>query len=137
MSSKFNSVVLGATVIGVAIVVGSAFVASAGESGRVCAPPAVAFDEDAGMEAPKVAHKVDPRYPKEALKAGASGNVVLDAVIDTNGVVGDVSVIETPHASLGEAAEKALRQWRFEPARDKNGAPIGVCFSVAIEFHLK
>ncbi len=137
MSSKFNSVVLGAAVIGVAIVVGSAFVASAGESGRVCAPQAVAFDEDAGMEAPEVAHKVDPRYPKEALKEGASGDVVLDAVIDSNGVVSNVNVIESPHASLSAAAENALRQWRFEPARDKSGQPIDVCFLVTIQFHLK
>lgn len=137
MSRKSNSTVLGAIVIGVAIVVGSAFVASADESGRVCVPPAVAFDEDAGMEAPEVAHKVDPRYPKEALKEGASGDVVLDAVIDSNGVVSDVNVVESPHASLSAAAEKALRQWRFEPAQDANGAAIDVCFAVTIQFHLK
>lgn len=137
MSRKFNSVILGAAVIGVAIIIGSAIVVSAGESGRVCAPPAVAFDEAAGMKAPEVTHKVDPRYPREALKDGASGDVVLDAVIDSNGVVSDVNVVESPHASLSAAGEKALRQWRFEPARDAEGTAIGVCFKVTIEFHLK
>lgn len=137
MSRKPSSVILAAAIIGVAIVIGSAFAVSAGERNRVCASPAVVFDEDAGMKEPKVVHKVDPKYPKEALKEGASGEVVLDVVIDANGVVGDMSVIETPHASLSAAAEKALQQWRFEPARDKSGEPLDVCYVVTIEFHLK
>jgi len=137
MSRKSSSVVLGAIIISVAIVAGSAFGASAGESDRVCESPAVVFDEDAGMTEPKVVHKADPKYPKEALKEGASGDVILDAVIDANGVVGEVSVIETPHTSLSEAAVEALRQWRFEPAQSKSGEAIDVCFSVTITFRLK
>ncbi len=137
MSKESSSVVLGTIIISVAIVVGSTVGVSASERDRVCASPAVVFDEDAGMTEPIVVHKVDPKYPKEALKEGASGDVVLDAVIDSNGVVSDVSVIESPHASLSAAAEKALRQWRFEPARDKKGVPIEVCFAVTIQFHLK
>lgn len=137
MTRKPVSFIFGAIIIGAVVVLGSASVVSGGERSRTCEPPAVVFDPDSGMTAPKVEHKVDPKYPTDALKAGASGDVVLGAVIDSRGVVADVDVIDSPHQSLSAAAEKALRQWRFEPARDKDGILIDVCFKVTIQFHLK
>ena len=111
--------------------------AAVGAYDRTCSEPAVIFDESGDMTAPEVVTKVDPKYPEEAKKEGVSGKVVLDVVIDSKGAVVDVNVLEDPDARLSAAAADAVRQWRFEPARDSRGKPIAVCYVLTVKFHLK
>ena len=113
------------------------FAATVGAYDRVCSAPAVIFDESGDMTAPEVTNKVDPKYPEETRKEGVSGTVILDVVIDSTGAVEDVNVLEDPDTRLSAAAVDAVRQWRFEPARDKNGKPIAVCYVLTVKFHLK
>jgi protein TonB len=121
-------------IIGLALIAGPV---GAEEPERVCKEPAVIFDESAGMTEPEVTHKVNPAFPREALKEKASGLVVLDVVIDSNGAVGEITVVESPNEYLSKAAVDAMRQWKYEPARNKDGEAIAVCYLVKIGFHLK
>ncbi|WP_120495397.1 TonB family protein [Kiloniella sp. EL199] len=59
-----------------------------------------------------------PEYPQRAKRKKLQGNVVLRAKIDRSGIVQEIRVWRSSgHRLLDKAAEKAMRQWRFTPAR--------------------
>lgn len=95
------------------------------------------WQEGIGLSQPVAIEKVNPRYPVAALKAGASGVVVLEAIIGTDGRVVDARILESPDPNLGDAAADAVRQWLFEPARDQQGTPLKVSMVLTLTFHLK
>jgi TonB family protein len=104
---------------------------------RVCPEDVAIYDPAEGISEPQVVHKVSPQYPEEARKEGATGSVVLDAIIDTEGQVVEVGVLEDPDQRLTEAAVGAVRQWRFEPATTADGTPVKVCFILTVKFSLE
>jgi TonB family protein len=87
---------------------------------------------------PRLIHKVDAAYPKDALAARAEGFVVVAAMIGADGTVGDVQVVR--HAdgwpSLDQAAVDAVRQFVYTPAL-KEGVPVASQIHVKIEFSLR
>jgi protein TonB len=95
-------------------------------------PPARPMRVHAGMQAPvKVVH-VDPIYPAIAQTARVQGVVILEAIIDERGLVKSVSVLRSIPL-LDRAAEDAVRQWRFTPAR-LNGEAVPVVMTVTVRF---
>ncbi len=76
-----------------------------------------------------------PLYPELARQTRIEADVVLRAVIRKNGSVGEIEVLLCNRPSLGfeESAVKAVRQWRYEPAR-MNGEPVDAYFTVFVEF---
>ena len=89
------------------------------------------------IAAPVLLQRVNPVYPENARKEGITGVVVVEATIDETGAVRDVRVIESPHEALAQAATDAVRQWRFEPARDPKGKPVEVYWKVTLAFKLQ
>jgi len=85
---------------------------------------------------PEVIEKVNPKYPDEARKAGIMGQVWVETVINENGTVDDIEVVESPDELLSKAAVEAIRQWTFEPALC-DGRPVGVYYHLTIKFSLK
>jgi TonB family protein len=63
----------------------------------------------------KVKSKVSPVYPEIARKMGITGNVKLQLVVSSNGVVKETKVIGG-HPILVNAAMDAVKKWRFETA---------------------
>jgi TonB family protein len=59
-------------------------------------------------------HEVNPNYPGKARKKDATGKIVLQVTIATDGSVRDVSV-ESGDPSLTPAATEAVGQWRYVP----------------------
>jgi protein TonB len=82
--------------------------------------------------------QVLPDYPALARKAGVQGRMVLEAVVQTDGSVGDVQVLQSPGSHLGfeEAAVQAVRQWRYRPGM-QNGRPVAVVFTIWMDFDLQ
>ena len=72
---------------------------------------------------PEPLDEVAAPYPEKALVRGVHGDVVVEVEIDDTGRVVSVVVVEG-HALLVEAAVKAARAVRFEPARDSLGQAI-------------
>jgi len=95
------------------------------------------WQEGAGLSQPLAIERVNPRYPVAALRAGASGVVVLEAIVSSDGHVKEVRILESPDPSLSEAGADAVRQWMFSPARDDDGTPIEVSMVLTLTFHLK
>jgi TonB family protein len=77
--------------------------------------------------APRIVHRVDARYPAGGELRG--GTVVLDAVIQDDGVPRVLRVVRSLSWEMDEVAIAALEQWRFTPA-EREGAPVKVRMNV-------
>lgn len=86
-------------------------------------------------ELPVAISRVPPQYPDAARAAGTQGTVQLEALVKTDGTVGDVRVdVSVP--GLDEAAKACLRQWTFKPGMSA-GKPVEAWVGVPISFHLR
>jgi protein TonB len=80
--------------------------------------------------------RVSPEYPPAALAAGFEGTVAVAAVVNSDGSVGAVEVVESSNPKLGfnEAAIDAMTQWRFSPARS-NGEAVDSVYAYVFYFY--
>jgi TonB family protein len=78
--------------------------------------------------------KVAPSYPEQALKAGLQGAVVLQAWIDKDGSIRDLKLVDGS-LLLGQAAVKAVKQWRYKPYV-RNGVAVEAETYVTVNFRL-
>ncbi len=83
---------------------------------------------------PRLARRVSPAYPPEAIAARLAGPVVIDAMTDIYGKVKEAHVI-SGHPLLNAAALRAVREWTYEPYL-VNGIPHAVRFTVTVNFVL-
>ncbi len=89
-------------------------------------------------EPPVPIKQVPPHYPRLVKKAGIEGTVVLSVEIKKDGTVGDVEVVKSVYPGKGgldEAAIKAVKKWKFEPAKSA-GEPITVWVNIPLTFSL-
>jgi TonB family protein len=72
----------------------------------------------------RLAHSVSPKSPVDVHSADAQGKIVLKTVVDENGKVDGVRLVEG-NAILATAAMQAVRQWRYRPyVRDGKALPF-------------
>lgn len=76
-----------------------------------------------------------PRYPPVAQAARIEGTVILEAVIDAQGVVQNVTVLRSVPL-LDRAAIEAVQQWRYKPTR-LNGVAIPIVMTVTVSFSMR
>lgn len=89
-----------------------------------------------GVAPPRLLREVRAEYSDQARRANLEGEVVLEIVVRRDGTVGDVRVLRGLGLDLNDRAIRAVRQWRFSPARLK-GTPVDVVVEVAVEFRLR
>jgi protein TonB len=87
------------------------------------------------LNMPKKIRDVAPEYPALALSAKVEGDVIIEAVIATDGSVRDARVLRS-QPLLDRAAVDAVRQWHYEPTR-LNGQPVPVIVTVTVRFRLQ
>ena len=85
------------------------------------------------LQAPVATHEVDPGYPLELMRQNVQGTVTLSAVIQTDGSVGEVKVLNGVDDRLDQYASAALARWKFTPAM-RNGNPTPLQAVVMIPF---
>jgi TonB family C-terminal domain len=56
-----------------------------------------------------------PIYPQALLRAGITGDVRVGFVVNADGSVSKVSILQSEHPDLAEAVRVAIKQWRFKP----------------------
>ena len=94
------------------------------------------FKEEAVDSPPKVIHRAMPKYPWSAEKRGEEGYVVFKIKLSEKGRIEKLWTTESkPPGIFDEAAEKAIRQYRFSPASYK-GRPVPVICTQRIVFQL-
>jgi len=86
------------------------------------------------VSAPGPLKKVDPKYPPTLINEHVEGEVVLYAVIRTDGSVDSIQLVRGIDDQLDANAMRALSQWKFRPAT-KQGIPIELEAIVHIPFH--
>lgn len=79
-------------------------------------------------------HRVEPAYPTLAKAARVQGEVILTAVISTNGEIENLQLV-SGHPMLVPAALAAVKQWRYKPYL-LNGQPVEVETTITVIFAL-
>jgi protein TonB len=80
-------------------------------------------------------YRVNPAYPELASRIHVSGVVCLEAIIDEEGNVTDITVL-SGHPLLRDAAVEAVKQWKYTPTV-QNGEPAPILASIQIAFRLR
>jgi periplasmic protein TonB len=83
--------------------------------------------------APSPKNTVKPEYSKEMLDAKIEGVIRAELLIDIDGTVKDVRILNDLGFGTKEAARKAFLQWTFDPAK-KGDTPVAVWISFSIRF---
>lgn len=76
----------------------------------------------------KIITRVAPEYPRVARNLNIRGSVKLEAVVAPDGSVKSVEV-KGGHPLLAQAAQEAIRNWKFEPAPHETRETIEVKFN--------
>jgi TonB family protein len=74
-----------------------------------------------------------PVYTELGRKAGVSGAVIIEAVIDEQGDVAEATVVKGLPMGLDKAALDAIEGWKFKPAT-REGKPVQVLYTVTVRF---
>lgn len=78
-----------------------------------------------------------PRYPYLSRANGEEGKVVLQVVVDRNGIASEITVVESSgYRRLDKAARLAVKKWKFQPAQ-KGGIKVQGMVQVPISFILR
>jgi TonB family protein len=91
---------------------------------------------DADVQLPIVLHTVYAQYTSEAMRAKVEGRVVVQGIVDRDGIVHDVQVLQRLESSLDEAAQRAFAQWVFRPATHL-GQAVEMAVTVEMTFTLR
>ena len=90
--------------------------------------------EIAVEEAPILLSFPPPVYPSEARKSETEGQVVVKALVGTDGRVHKTIVVHSVYG-LDDAAVVAVQEARFTPAMS-DGKPVAVWVQIPLRFHL-
>lgn len=78
-----------------------------------------------------------PAYPPALAESGIDGTVIARFFIGTDGVPETVRIVRTPHPLFDAAVVEAVRQWRYEPARDARGRAVRHPVQMPFRFRLE
>lgn len=84
---------------------------------------------------PVLIYKVDPEYTAEAKAAKVQGPVVVNLIVNQQGLPENVHVVRGLNLALDERAVVAVRQYRFQPAI-REGQPVSVPVNVEVKYQL-
>ena len=93
------------------------------------------FDLSKLDQIPVAQFQARPQYPFEMRRAGINGEVVVDFIVDTNGVVQNAYAIRSSQREFEAAAVQAVSKWKFKPGR-KGGRAVNTHMQVPIVFSL-
>jgi TonB family protein len=97
--------------------------------------PAVPLPIGGDVQAARMISSVPPVYPSLARAQHIQGQVLVDALIDTNGRVSSMRIVSGP-VLLHQAAMDALRQWKYQAAT-LDGKAVPMHLTVTIQFRLQ
>jgi TonB family protein len=104
---------------------------SGGAGGSMAGPPAGVGE----TSEPVALRRVLPKYPLLARQARIEGEVVLDALILSDGTVGEVRVVRGLPLGCTQAAIEALRRWSFRPG-ERDGVAVDARFTLTVDFRI-
>jgi protein TonB len=112
-----------------------AFLAAALLAGCAIPPGDILIVQDFD-EPPRPISTPPPRYPYEAMDAGAEGSAEIDFVVTRRGRVMEVAFLGPLDPALKEAVLEGTHRWCFSPAV-KDGKPVDSRLRTRVEFRRK
>jgi TonB family protein len=94
-----------------------------------------AADQVKDVSAPKVEHRMDPKYSEFAARDKVQGTLRLRVVVDASGIPQRLAVSQPLGYGLDASAVEAVRKWRFTPGM-KDGSPVAAGVVVEQQFSL-
>ncbi len=88
------------------------------------------------ISGPKIIKSMEPEYSEEARRKAVSGVVVVDLIVDQDGLPQNVKVLRGVGSGLDEQAVKAVRQYRFKPAMGVAGVPVSDEIQIDVSFKI-
>ncbi len=85
--------------------------------------------------APRLKHDVKPQFTKEMIAAKLEGVIKAELLIDIDGKVKEVKILNDLGFGTKEKALEAFLQWEFDPAM-RDGKPVATWISYSIRFVL-
>ena len=77
------------------------------------------------------------RYPQIAQENGVSGKVVLSFVIEKDGTLTNIEVLQSPDRSLADEAVRVLKTSpKWEPGQQRN-QPVRVKYTLPVDFRIQ
>jgi periplasmic protein TonB len=95
----------------------------------------VVFDISKLDQVPSPRFQARPQYPFEMRRAGISGDVLVDFIVDTNGDVRNAYAVHSSQREFEQSAVQAVTKWKFRAGR-KNGHAVFTHMQVPIQFTL-
>ncbi len=99
------------------------------------APPTKVVRVGGNIVTPKMIKKVAPEYPDLAKASRIGAVIIMEAQVDTHGLVQSVNVLKG-HPLFDEAAIAAVKQWRYRPLL-LNGEPTEFIVTVTLTFNIQ
>jgi TonB family protein len=81
-------------------------------------------------------HDVTPIYPMTARQYRIQGDVIVSAMIDKNGDLNRICIVQPVGAGLDESSVNAIRQWKYRPYIF-HGEPVEVETAIKVQFHMR
>jgi protein TonB len=95
--------------------------------------PTLALKADEKNEPPVPVRTVSPEVPSSFSRSGNVGLVTINFLVDATGNVQEPTIVKTSHPELAEPALKAIKKWRFKPAK-KDGEAVAVHVTIPMKF---
>lgn len=86
--------------------------------------------------APEIVYKQQPEYPEVARKVRLQGEVTVEALVDQEGCVNKVDILQGLPMGLDKATQDAVSRWVFHPAQAK-GKPVPVAYVLTVNFSVQ
>ena len=101
-------------------------------------PPTGVFRPGGEVTRPKLTKETPPHYSAASMRVKAEGAVFIEAVVLTDGAVGEVRVIRSldKEHRLDDEAVRTVKEWQFIPGK-KDGVAVPVVVEINISFSLK
>ncbi|ACB75626.1 energy transducer TonB [Opitutus terrae] len=84
---------------------------------------------------PQIRATVPPQYPFEMRRAGITGEVLVEFIVDTNGDVRNPFAVRSTQREFETAAVQAVAKWKFRPGK-KGGRVVNTRMQQPISFSL-
>jgi len=89
-----------------------------------------------GYSSPHCTYCPSAKYPYGALQKTYQGTVILQAVVDVNGVLRDIRVAKPLPGGLTQAAIETVGTWKLTPSIGPDGKPAAVRQIIEVRFQL-
>ena len=119
-----------------ALLVAACALSTACDSSSPTEPCPGPFEVGGNVTRPEKISAPSPQYTDEARRARIQGVVIVRTIIDCDGLVTDISVLQGLPLGLTESVVEAISRWRFEPAR-MDGRPVSVYYNLTVNFRLQ